>query len=548
MNAAAQRQRGEGDHGITIVFVALTLVVLMIFAAFAVDYGMLYNARRLDQNAADAAALAASQEPASTPASILSQVDLTASSTLEVASGSIDWTDCELGDADNVDNPIVVSATTYNCITTDGAGRVQVKLPTRQTQTVFARVTGRNTLDHSAFAIAGLESVGFGDVLPFGIPAGSGDSYECIKTSSSGHSEPPCNGAQEGNFGTLDFTFFGDPARGTLQKCSGDENSRIENNIAVGVDHDLTKYTGDARGQVRDDMECGGDERIPNAMKGETGNRPSALGPGIYSGSNYSDGGPGRLRRSDANLFNGGAAAPETIGSYQLDDNPLWEFIDPIDENRNGATDVPTSCQKSVFTEVLANNFSSLPTSPVNVQTFIRGPVATPRPKAEQMRLLLDRCFTHYRGSSWNPGSPGAFAGSGEATTCSPSGCAEPVFGRNSVASDPEVYDIQYSPRFGYVPKLTTNFGTPADNPSIYRIDSFRAIFIQRLLGGCDGTGACGLDFEPGVPVGGSSVPGGGSAEALTAWVFPATMLPNGLAGEGAPFDIGKNRFVRLIR
>lgn len=542
--------RGHGDQGVAAVFFALVLVVLMLFAAFAVDFGMLYNARRLDQNAADAAALAAAQEVSSSTSAMFTQVDQVASATLGVGTSTVDWTACSLGDPDAVDLPISVSGTTYNCITTDGVGRVQVKLPTEQLNTTFSRVVGRDTLDHTAFAIAGLESVGFGDVLPFGIPSSSNDSYECIKSGSGGHSEPPCNGAQEGNFGTLDFSFFGDPARGTVEQCSGNENGRIENNIAVGIDHDLMKYVGDPRGQVRDDLECGGTERLPNSMKGETGNRPSALGPGIYFGSTYSDGGPARLKRSDANLFDGASAPKEIIGTHALDDNPLWEFIAPIDANGNGTVDVPPSCQKAIFTEVLAGNYSNLPTSPVNVQAFIQGPPATPRPKAEQMRFMLDRCFTHYKGSSWNPGSPGAFAGSGEATSCAPAptGCTEPVFGRNSVVSEPEVYDIQYTPRFGYVPKMTTAFGTPADTPSIYRISSFRAIYIQRLLGGCSGTGACGLDFEPGVPVAGSSVPGGGTAEALTSWVFPATMLPNGLAGEGAPFAIGKNRFVRLIR
>lgn len=538
--------RARGDRGVAIVFFALVLVVLMLFAAFAVDFGLLYNARRLDQNAADTAALAAAQEISTTPAAMFNQVDGVASSTLEVLPGTLNWASCSLTDPDPVDTPITVSGVAQTCITTDGSGRVQVKVPTRQMGTVFSRVVGRNTLDHSAFAIAGLESVGFGDVLPFGIPSSSGDSYECLKSGTSSHSEPPCDGPQEGNFGTLDFTWFGDPAnRGTEEKCSGFENQRIENNIAVGVDHDLTKYVGDARGEVRDDLECGGAERIPNAMKGEKGNRPSALGPGIYSGTSYSDLGPARLKRSNANLFNGTGAAPETIGTHALDDNPLWEFIDPIDENNNGTVDVPPSCQRAVFTQVLANIYTSLPTAPANVQTYIQG-----RPKAEQMRLLLDRCFTHYRGLAWNPApAPGPFAGSPDPTTCPGSGCVDPVFARNSSTTDSgDLYDIQYSPRFGYVPKMTTEFGDPASNPSVYRIASFRAIFIQRLLGGCNGSGLCGLDFEPGVPVGGSAVPGGGAAEALTSWVFPPTMLPNGLAGEGAPFDIGKNRFVRLVR
>ena len=159
---------------------------------------------------------------------------------------------------------------------------------------------------------------------------------------------------------------------------------------------------------------------------------------------------------------------------------------------------------------------------------------------------MIDRCITHYRGLAWD--ANGAISGGGEASSCGTQ-CDDPVFGRNdNNSADGELYDIQLTSRFGYVPTLTTSFGTPATTPNVYDFATFKAVFLQRLVGSCSAS-SCGLDFEPGPNAPrGTSVPNNGSAEAITAWIFPPKMLPNGLGDEGAPFDIGRNRVVRLTR
>ena len=186
----------------------------------------------------------------------------------------------------------------------------------------------------------------------------------------------------------------------------------------------------------------------------------------------------------------------------------MWEFIPtsfPV-----GAS-VPTSCQKSVFTDVYGGNLSNLPASVSALLTPKRGP--------ERMRLLLQRCFTHYNGQAWN--ANGAIAGAGDPTSCPNSGCTDPVFSRNTSISDqPDLYDIQYTSRFGYVPQMTEDF--PNGNKTVH-ILRFRAIFLQRLLGSCNGN-SCGLDFEPGLQINKSSSPQ--DAEAITAFVFAPTCSP----------------------
>jgi hypothetical protein len=366
--------------------------------------------------------------------------------------------------------------------------------------------------------------------------AGGGDGYECIKSGSGGTSVEPCGGAESGNFGYVDFSMFGNTETSTPLDCgNGAQRQRSANNMAVGVDHDLSMITGPPyQGIVTADQPaCDADPQTPkpNAMQTQTGNTVSqSLAPGIAFGTGFSDGGPGRLARTNPLLFDG-AGVTRSVGGTQLDDNPLWEFIPT---SFPAGTSVPTSCQKTVFTEVLAGNLTNLP---VGLRNFFTN---GPKTLSERMLLLLQRCFTHYTGASWN--ANGAIVGS-EPSSCPGSGCTDAVFSRNtSTADQPDLYDIQYTPRFGYVPQLTEDF---PNGGKLVTIGHFRAIFLQRLLGSCS-SNTCDTDFEPGLGINKANVPA--EAEAITSFVFPTTMLPNGLAGDDAPFEVGRNRFVRLIR
>ncbi|WP_427174690.1 pilus assembly protein TadG-related protein [Arthrobacter sp. 92] len=62
------RSRNDGESGAVAIIVALVLVVLLGFAAMAVDAGMLYAEKAQVQNGSDAAALAVAQKCAANPA------------------------------------------------------------------------------------------------------------------------------------------------------------------------------------------------------------------------------------------------------------------------------------------------------------------------------------------------------------------------------------------------------------------------------------------------------------------------------------------------
>lgn len=529
----------ESDRGLTLVFSALLLVGLMLLASFAVDLGGVYVERREDQNAADAGATAGALELSSSDATVVAEVKGVVHGTLGTTLTSAQWNSCgTITDPDPVDTPLAGA----NCITVDGSRRrIQVRIPTRQYDAAFAPVVGIEGFDHSAFAIAGEFRAGLGGVLPFGLGPGSssGDGYVCVKSGPGGHSEPPCDGSSSGNFGFLDFATFGDTELGTTLDCSnGNQRPRNANTVAVGNDHDLSRYN-EAPHFVIEVIDTGascGATREPNAAYSLTGNTPQNVGSGLYSGSAFSDGGPARLQRSGAQVHDG-SGLTTNVGGHILDDNPLWEFLP---ETFSVADDVPDSCDKQQFTRVLAGDYSLLPTTPANVQAYISAqPTSTAR-----MRKMVQRCLTHYRGETWT--DQGAISPIGEPSAgCSASACTGVLFSRNSQTNEfPDLYDIQYTSRFGYVPELQSP-GFPTGT-GVVRFASFQPIFFQRLLAGNCSSSSCTHDFEPGVGYVNSSPED--KADGITAFVLPRASLPNDLGSETAPFDLGKNRFVELIR
>lgn len=527
-------RRASDDSGMALLFMAISLVAMLGFSTFAVDLGGLYNARRQDQSAADTAALGGAQDLTRDDATIVAQVRSLIESTLGLAPGTLDLNSCAgVIDADSVDIPL----TGANCISRNaGRSQLQVRLPVQQYASIVGGVVGVDSFDHSAFAIAGRTRVGFGGPLPFAMAsgAGGGDGYICIKSGTGGHSSRPCDGASSGNFGYIDLAFFGDPALGTVLECGGNAKNRIKNNIAVGADHDFSIYgdpTDWGSTTVLDTaLPCGSVAR-PNSMSTLTGNVPEEMGEGMYAGGAglFTDGKPARLQREDSRLFNfdgqaDGDGEMRLVAGQMLDDNPLWEFIDPT------GPDVPSSCQSDQFTVPSA----SLPDGVANHLKDL--------PLKDRMRKLLQRCITHYNGLAW--GDEGALEPAEVSVGCSLP-CEDAVFGLNSWHNEsPDLYDIQYTSRFAYIPELTGAFpgGTSAD----VHIAGFRAIFIQRLLIDCNGN-TCDYDFEPGV---GYNSPSGSPnrADSVTAFAFPDTMLPNDLASGNAPSAIGKNRTIRLLR
>lgn len=130
------RVPGNDERGAVAVFVALILVVLLGFAALAVDAGMLYSERAQVQNGSDAAALAVAQKCA------VSTSDPNCSATAQIAK--------DLANKNSIDGKGNISAVNLdltNRKVTVTAGSQQAGGSPNSVSLVFARALGINSAD-----------------------------------------------------------------------------------------------------------------------------------------------------------------------------------------------------------------------------------------------------------------------------------------------------------------------------------------------------------------------------------------------------------------
>lgn len=543
-------RRGRGDDGLTMVFVALVLVVLMIFAAFAVDLGQVAIARRDDQGAVDAAAMAGAISAAqgANAGVVRTSVITIAEKNLGVTSGTLDWNSC----AGYVDPPTGWSAVSgSNCIMRSG-DRILVRLPQRAVRSTFGAVIGRSSYNHRAFAVAGPQLLGYGSVLPFGVFS-SGAGHICLRTDNPSSPVTPCAGSFTGDSGILNLGLYGNPAVGTPNDCVGNgggANGRAANNVAAGADHRLGTHPTADTSNLDNDAKCtAGDTQPPYRYAADTvtgAGATNAVTSGLVAGSQFYDGQAARLQRPSQSSF---SPAKVTVEGHALDNTPLWALIG------DSLTEVPEACEREQFEDALQTpNGSSVPNS---VENHLAGFSLEVR-----MEKMLERCFDLYTYGEWDdhdtfqtstsPPGPGEVVTTTECSTVPPGTwsktnprCTGVVFNRNTAVENPEIWDIQLVPRFAYVPQIHPSFALGANAVSY---TGFQAVYLQRL---CMGNQQCNQGtFSPGPGLWVDLKPGNtnDSVAALSAWAFPSSMLPGNLGGTGAPYDINTNVFLRLLR
>ena len=469
----------RAERGATIVIVGLTMVVLMVFAALAVDYGAATNERRRAQTAADAAALAGGGMllTGHNRADAVDDAIAITYDNLDPEISPADWRARWQTDCADPDRPAGYLASAFTpCISFNAFDtRVRVKLPTLVVPTSFARAIGIDGIDTSAFAEAELVPTGFGRVLPFAVPAASGGATElCLKSGPKPDAAPPCSGPDEGNFGSIDISLYGNPAMGTPEICGNTSpNTKLSANIILGTDHPLDEFaepTADpldpSPETVRNDHTlCPDLGARPNELWAQTG-VGSNLDPGLITGMVLD----GRTLGGRLTL---GPEADRNVraGAAPLDDRPLWEYIDPA----LTAPTIPVSCERSSFS----------------------GPTAT--------KAQLALCLDDYRLT----------------------GSVVELFTEDSDADGQP--DILATPRYGFAPlfhphvpsgDVTLHSGTDR-----YRIDEFLPIFLQTTYIQCNPGGCAGI-FDPGEAGSGLPVPSNKKADALTALLLPRSALP----------------------
>jgi Flp pilus assembly protein TadG len=335
LTGSERRRRPEG--GTTIVLFALTAVVLMVFVAFAVDLGGVANERRQDQTTGDAAALGAAQKMPSDVATLAAAMALVRNN---LGLGAAELPDSAFNTCGAYPaRPVVLrdaAGNPYNCVSTDRARSVlRVVVPPRAYATTFARVIGITSLRHSATADAEVKVRGYGGILPFAITVTSGTG--CLKDGPGNKLPDPCNGPDTGNFGTIRSPLIGSDALGTSPgSCPGaPTNHDLENNIAVGLDHRVVRWTGGP--DYTDTCAQAPPAPTPNSIEVKTGFTAGVFENGMIAGTGYSDGLPARLQR--------GPFPKRPVLGANLDNWPLYAFIPP----GLAPPAIPASCRRSSF-------------------------------------------------------------------------------------------------------------------------------------------------------------------------------------------------------
>ncbi len=342
----------EGEAGAVLPIVALLIVILLVFAAFTVDLGAAWGQRTRNQSAADAGVLAGAvgvlDGESSNPLITANVMDFV-NSNLAPDVLAAEWSACTDSEVDN-GNFAPLDPSVTDCISlsvvSEGRSRIlRVNLPTRNVETLFAKVIGIDTIATSGFAEAEVFLGEGGGVLPFVVPSDNSVEY-CIGDVPGGLANDPCNGPQRGKFGDLDSPFHGTDDPGTAA-CPGDPNlnTRLAWNAAIGLDHIVVEAGGNdsaagwnpADGADICDAKNPPNPLFPYALKLGNGNpQPSSLTAGFAGNGPFGTAAllPGRLRQ-------GGAIAPVTPpaprtgtrpvpsgnGTVALDNVGLWEYL-----------------------------------------------------------------------------------------------------------------------------------------------------------------------------------------------------------------------------
>jgi hypothetical protein len=478
------------ERGATAIVIALTLFVLIGFAAIAVDLALGFNERRQDQTAADIGVMAGAVDTLASNATIRDQIlDFTRRNVIATytdANWQARWEAC--ADPERLDlnasgfNFVPVAAPagwsvgTLDCISIDGGGFVRVNLPQLEFSTTFGKVMGVNELETNADSIARIASRG-GGILPFGLLADAGDgSHVCLRDGAGGHAEEPCDGPDAGNFGAIQSPHFGTQPDGPARNCNGSpKNDVLAVNLAYGIDHRVViDPDGSDAKENRDTCAVMDAGIAPDTLRTFTG-ISNGLMEGLATGA-VPGGYTPRLQQ--------GTNPKRNVYGAKLDDKPLWEYIDASVVSTAGF-DIPAQCERSTF-----NNS-------IHPDADWDGDGVLDRPESWEH---LDNCLRAY--VDGQAGHPAPYT----SRLFSPT--------------------LEESPRFGYVPQFHENKWGPGG--AWQNVKNFKAVWLQGTWWKKKAKGV--TTFHPGEE-GTFTAKGKWSLIQLSGIIIPNSALPAELRG-----------------
>ncbi len=292
-----------GERGAVLPIVALLIVVLLVFAAFTVDFGAAWAIRRGEQTAADTAVLAGAvefQTSGGDPQSAVDQLVLFATTNAHRSITPTQWSACV--DSERLDYTAsefvsagMLTGPDTDCISFSAGGdEIRVRLPDNPVPTSFGRLAGVDVMNVSAAANATIRIPTTSSSPPFVVLFGvNGGDEVCLRTSSSGSGMPgqwvgngrgvgdldydnyditeipldadptqplfsdanfspdPCDEtafpAPSNFFGTLNPYFYKDanPSSAPDTSCTNTGVNSVDVGIAEGIDHNLSSFEPD---------------------------------------------------------------------------------------------------------------------------------------------------------------------------------------------------------------------------------------------------------------------------------------------------------------
>jgi hypothetical protein len=260
------------DRGATAITVAITMVLLMGMAAIAIDLGLGFNERRLDQTGADTGVMAGAVELAlgGSTQDVVNEITDFVDLNIRTVSDT-EWEACSDSPPSGFRTAKSEGLTpATDCISFFKFEELRVRVPDQEIDTTFGRVIGFDSLTTSALAHARIvQFPGAGNSPPFVALAGVGGGDQiCLRTTSSG---PPIPNLMTGNgpgaplandpgiglepdpcddavydpdtqfFGTLDpLTYFNNQTGAVTCK-----RNLTAYAIAAGIDHPLADFDPD---------------------------------------------------------------------------------------------------------------------------------------------------------------------------------------------------------------------------------------------------------------------------------------------------------------
>lgn len=496
--------RTGSDRGASALLIALAMMVLMGFAALALDSGLGFDDRRQQQSAADVGSLAAVQFARTGLVAThpdcggLTGSDLAAcrgaEEVLDVVEGTlpgrysdVEWNAC----VDSTKPAEYVRASFISdCITfTNNFQKVRVVLPGSDVDTAFGRILGVDSIRVGAFAEASMDLDIVGGVLPFAVgPSGASADHACFLAQATANLDIyPCTSSTQGNFGKLSLHLYGNETYETPQACSGSNAARMATNIITGSDHPLELASTTPGSTVNDNTNCPVITNPVDEVETWTGNAAGALATGLFDGISSPDL-EGRLR-CKGSLSSDTSREEYPLGTYsstdcvqvndlhpeELDHSGLWDYIAP-----GASSDIASADDCAPGGGNIVN------------------------------RSEMETCLNAWK-SFGPPHSQSLFT--------------------NALAE---------SPRFGAVPLLDSD---PGGGFSAYKIIGFLPVYLETVYLKCNAnscdtvhspgepaSGPCPSPLTPTTPSCGWPANGNKNIEAMTAFILTLDMLPPEIA------------------